>query len=328
MSTRTLRLLFASLAMALALFAAGCQTTDSPPAETVLWLKLNDSLSQYDLVLVELLDRQSDSVLHVLWDKALPSPAKDIPGYPLKSLAGKPFIIKVTGYKAAGQLALETFIYYEGGKKSVLHTVLAPLKPVNGLVKLTPSAGTLSPAFNKDSLNYKVTLPTGTTSVTFTLQTENPAATTVFAGDSLASGAVSKPRAIGTSPDTVKVSITDKSTGTAITRDYFIILLPTMPPGLFLASLRPTYGTLFPDFTPDNQIYQLQLPNKIDTVAFYATPADAKTMSVTINNKVIFTGAKSEVFHLDPGMALPLQIFVHRGEETSFYQVTISRDPP
>ena len=328
MPARTFRLICASLAAALAFLLAGCQTTDPPPAETVLWLKLNDSLSQYDLVKVELKDRQTDSVLRVLWNGPLRSPGKDIPGYPLKSLAGKPFIVRVTGYKAAGQLALETLIYYDGGKKSVLHSPVGPLKPVNGLLKLTPSTGTLSPAFNKDSLNYKVTLPAGVSTVTFTMVPENSAATLSFAGDPLAAGATSKAQSVGNTPDTVKVQVTDNSTGAPAMREYTVIIYPTLPPGLYLASIRPTYGSLFPAFTPADQIYTLNLPNSIDTVAFYITPADTKTMTVTINNKALFPGAKSEVFHVDAGMAMPLQIFVHRGEESSFYQVTVSRAPP
>ncbi|HKP96827.1 MAG TPA: cadherin-like beta sandwich domain-containing protein [Fibrobacteria bacterium] len=320
------KLFFASMAAALSLFLGGCQTTDPPPAETVLWLKLNDSLSRYDLVVVQILNRQTQEVMGMLWNKPLPNPAKDIPGYPLKSLANQPFIVKVTGYKAMGQLALETLIYYESGKKSVLHTDLPPLRPVNGLVKLVPSTGTMSPAFNRDSLEYKVTLPSGADSVSFALQAENPAAVISFGGATVASGASAPKRAVGTSPDTVKVMVTDLSTGTAATRTYTLVLFPTPPPGLYLSGIKPTFGSLFPDFTPESQIYTLHLPSNVDTVAFFLTPADASTMTMTINQKAIFPGAKSEVFKIEKNLAYPIQIFVFRGSEMSFYQVTITRD--
>src|SRR4051812_8481647 len=91
-------LLWACLALPLPIFLGSCQTTDPPPAETVLWLKLNDSLSRYERVLVEILNRQTTEVIGTLWDNPLPNPGKDIPGYRLKSLANKPFIVKVTGF--------------------------------------------------------------------------------------------------------------------------------------------------------------------------------------------------------------------------------------
>jgi hypothetical protein len=323
---RTFRILFASLAAAMAAFLSGCETTDPPPAETVLWVKLNDSLSRYDLVIVQVLDYQSNELVKTLWNGPLRNPSKDIPGYPLKSLAQKDFVVKVTGYKAMGQLALETLINYVGGTKAVLHTELQPLKPVNGLVMLTPSSGTLGPAFNKDSLNYKLTLPSGVNSVTFVPQAESPSASITLDSQTLASGASSKPITVGTKPDTVDISVTDASTGVSATRNYTVVVFPTLPPGLNLASLKPTAGTLSPPFTPENQIYQLQLPADIDTVAFFLSPSDTKNTTMTIKDKAIFPGAKSQVYHIDPGTPFPVPITVTRGDEMSFYQVTVVRD--
>jgi hypothetical protein len=324
---RAFRILIVSFAAAMAAFFSGCDTTDPPPAETVLWVKLNDSLSRYDLVIVQVKDYQTNQAVTTLWNGRLQNPSKDIPGYPLKDLAHKDFIVEVTGYKA-GQRALETIINYVGGTKAVLHTELEPLKPINGLVKLTPSTGTLSPAFNKDSLSYKLTLPTGANSVTFAPQPESPSASITVDSQTVASGASSKPIQIGSKPDTVSISVTDASTGTAATRTYTVIVLPTPPPGLTLVILKPTAGTLTPAFTPDNQMYQLQLPNNIDTVAFFLRPSDTKNTTMTIKDRAIFPDAKSQVYHIDPGVAFPVTINVVRGDELSFYQVTVTRDPP
>jgi hypothetical protein len=323
---RALRILSASLAIAMSAFLSSCETTDPPPAETVLWVKLNDSLSRYDLVIVQVKDYQTNQAVTTLWNGRLQNPSKDIPGYPLKDLAHKDFVVEVTGYKA-GQRALETIINYVGGTKAVLHTELEPLKPINGLVKLTTSSGTLSPAFNKDSLNYKLTLPTGVGSVTFAPQPESQAASITIDSQAVASGASSKPIQIGTKPDTVSIAVTDASTGVSATRTYTVILLPTPPPGLTLVLLKPTAGTLTPAFSPENQMYQLQLPNNIDTVAFFLRPSDTKNTTMTIRDKAIFPDAKSQVYHVDPGVPFPVTINVVRGDELSFYQVTVNRDP-
>jgi hypothetical protein len=74
-------------------------------------------------------------------------------------------------------------------------------------------------------------------------------------------------------------------------------------------------------------MYQLQLPNNIDTVAFFLRPSDTKNTTMTIRDKAIFPDAKSQVYHVDPGVPFPVTINVVRGDELSFYQVTVNRDP-
>ncbi|MDB5047501.1 MAG: hypothetical protein JWO30_572 [Fibrobacteres bacterium] len=324
MSTRIPKILFAAAGLAFSLFLGSCQTTDPPPAETVLWVKLNDSLSRYDLVVVQILDRQTKEVVATLWNARLPAPNKDIPGYSLRSLASQPFIVKVSGYLGR-QLALETVITYEGGGiKHVLHTDLPPVQPVNGLLKMTPSIGSMSPLFVKDTLNYKVTVPAGITALSFNVVAENPAAAISFDGKPVASGASSQPIAIGNTPDTIEVKVTDMSTGTAATRTYTLVLFPTLPPGLNLTSIRPSAGTLFPEFTPQAQVYTLTLPPGVDTVSFFLTPSDPQTMTMKIKDIAIFTGAKSTVYKIDASSTLAIPIEVFRGDEASFYQVTIT----
>jgi hypothetical protein len=325
-SSRVRDLLLACLAASLALFLCACQTVDPPPADEVLWLKLNDSLSRYDRVKVQILDSQSIAV-KTLWDAKLSAPGSDLPAYTLGALSHRPFTIKVSGYKAL-QLAVETLIAYDGkGHKTVLHTALPPLRPTNGLLSLIPSSGQLSPSFLRDTLNYRISLPSGVKSVSFTMQPENPSAQISFEGESVLAGASTQAVIVGDSPETVQILVTDMSTGVASTRIYTLVILPTLPPGLYLGSLKPSAGTLAPDFTPEAQVYALYLTEDVDTVSFVLTAADPGTMTLFIDHKAIFSGSRSKVFTVDStDVSVPIE--VHRGSQLSFYNVTITHDKP
>ncbi|MEO7424112.1 MAG: cadherin-like beta sandwich domain-containing protein [Fibrobacteria bacterium] len=327
MATRFPYFLIACLGASLGLFLSGCQTVDPLPADEVLWLKLNDSLSRYDRVHVQIFDSLSAPV-YKLWNAKLPSPGTDLPPYTLGPLSHHRFTIKVSGFKAQEQLALETLIAYDGkGKKTVQHTELPPLRPVNGLLSLIPSSGKLSPNFLRDTLNYKVSLPAGVKSVSFTMQPENPDAMISFEGESVLTGSPTKPVNIGDTPETVQILVTDMSTGVASTRIYSLELFPTLPAGLYLASLQPSAGTLAPDFIPESQVYTLYLPEAIDTVSFVLTPSDLQTMTLLIDHKAIFSGARSKTFTVD-STDVPVPIEVHRGAQLSYYLVTLTHDKP
>jgi hypothetical protein len=318
-----------TLLLPLAFFLVSCQTTDPPPAEQVLRLKLNDSLKNYERVVVQVLDRQdTNRVLVTLWDDALPSPATQVKPYSLLGQTNPSFIVKVTGYKAKGQLALETMIFYDGGKKTVLHQWVPPLQTLDRLKQLTPSSGTMSPPFNKDSLNYLVTIPEGIASITFGLIAEDDEAVIRFAGDTVRSGTASKPRAVGTVLDTVTVLVTSSATGTASTKMYTLILRPTKPAELFVASMTPSVGILTPAFSPEITVYSLRLPTDIDTVSFRLYPADPKTMQMTFQGTAIFPGEKSFLFTLQPGGSDVATFEVVRGAGRKYYQVTIDRPLP
>jgi hypothetical protein len=140
----------------------------------------------------------------------------------------------------------------------------------------------------------------------------------------MTSGSTSQPIAVGNTPDTLEVKVTDMSTGTAVTRTYTVVLFPTLPPGLNLTSIKPSAGTMFPEFSPQAQVYTLTLPAGTDTVSFFLTPSDPQTMTMKIKDIAIFTGAKSAVYKVVAGSSLAIPIEVFRGDETSFYQVTIT----
>jgi hypothetical protein len=324
----SLRSGFAFLAAAIALICSGCQTVDPPPAETILRLHLNDSLARYEKVQVLLLDRNdTDRIIATLHNDVLKNPANEITGYKLGDLANKSFIVKVTAFVKPNRLALQTYIFYDAGKKTVRHDSLPPLQPLDWLVKLTPSLGIMSPAFHKDSMIYTVTVPSGITAITLAPEAYFDGAVVNMGGATIPSGASSQPIQIGANPDTVTMLVTDASTGKASTRTYTLILIATPPPGLNLGSLVPTAGKLSPAFEPATTFYTVSLPAGIDTVAFFVTPADPRTMTLTIAGMANFPGKKSQLFRLESNRSLVIPIEVYRGAEMAYFQVMIDRAP-
>ncbi|MDQ3000302.1 MAG: cadherin-like beta sandwich domain-containing protein [Fibrobacterota bacterium] len=321
-----LRFLFAFLVAAMAVLFSGCQTVDPPPAETILRLHLNDSLSRYEKVRVQLLDRNdTNKVIAVLHDGVLKNPANEITGYALGILAGKSFIVKVTAFLAQDRLALQTHIFYDAGKKTVRHDGVPPLQSLNWLVKLTPSVGVMSPVFHQDSLGYKVTIPAGIAAIALAPQAYFNGAVVSIDGATIPFGASSQPIQIGATSDTVTVLVSDATTGKVSTRTYTLILIPTPPAGLNLATLVPTAGNISPAFEPTTLAYTVSLPVGIDTVAFFVTPVDPKTMTLTISGLAYFSGKKSQVFTLYSNRSLVIPIEVKRGSELVYYQIMIDR---
>lgn len=313
-----------SIVAALAL--SGCQTTDTPEAKTFLVVRLDDSLKQYDRVLVQVFDRTDTAhLLQKLWDDRLSSPKTDIPEWDMSSFGTDYFIIKVTGFKAGDQVALRTRIFYEPppGHPTVLHETLQPLKPRNWLASLVPSVGALSPDFQPDSLRYQVKMPVGKSALNFTMTGAYPGALIQMNGDTVVPGVATKTIQIGNSPDTVLIRATDRSTGTASTRNYQVIVFPTLPPDVYLANLVPSTGTLNTQFTSQNTLYSLYMPPNEDTVSFLPTAIDPATMIITIAGSSLLAGQRSQVITVAKGATLDVPIYVTRGSTSAFYQITL-----
>jgi hypothetical protein len=313
-----------ALPLAALLAFAGCQTVDPPPAQNLLYLQLDDSLKRYDLVQVDVFDRDKpDKFLKTLWDKPLRAPASDIPAYDINALGTNRLIIKVQGIKA-NQVALQTRIFYAPPPEhpTVLHDSVAPLVPQNQLKSLTPSVGAMTPDFKPDILNYQIKMPEKMDSLNFILVTAYEGASIDFNGSTAISGQATKFVKIGNTPDTLLARVTDTSTGTPSTRDYHIVVFPTLPQGVSLLSLVPSTGRLGTEFTPQQTVYNLYMDPDKDTVSFLATPSPGTTL-VTIDGLAVFQGQQSQVITVARGTTYTVPITVHRGSDVGYYQITL-----
>ena len=206
-----------------------CQSAEPLPQETVLRLQLNDTLSRYDSVVITLVDHlDMTHVLEKVWAGPISTPSQ-IEGHTLTVAQGKDFIVRIAGYASHNQLRLETLIYYEGEKKTVVHRVPPPYQPLNQLTSLIPSVGKLTPAFKSDMLLYRDTLPLGTKTVKLQLAPLFSKAQVTVKGIPVAAGAASQDITVGNTVDTVVVLVTDATQGIAYTKQYQILLIPTLP---------------------------------------------------------------------------------------------------
>lgn len=313
-----------ALLLAAVLAFAGCQTVDPPPAQNLMYLQLDDSLKRYDLVQVDIYDRDSTSrLLTRLWNKALRDPARDIPAYDINALGTNRFIIKVSAFKA-NHLALQTRIFYAPppDHPTVLHDSIPPLVPQNKLKSLTPSVGAMTPDFYPDSMSYQIKMPEKTDSLNFILVTAYQGATINFNGIPAVSGQATKYVKIGNTPDTLVAHVTDTSTGTPSTLDYRIVVFPTLPQGVSLLSLVPSQGHLGTEFTSQQTVYNLYMDADKDTVSFLATASPGTTL-VTIDGLAVFPGQQSQVIKIDFGTTYTVPITVHRGSDVGYYQITL-----
>ena len=269
----------AGLAGAL-LFA--CNTDPGTKQQTVLRLKLNDSLSRYDKIVIYIMDLADTShVLEKVWSQELP-PGTQIPEYTLSAAnEGRQYYVKIQGFVQVNvggvlkdELVLETQIRTVDGVKTVIHVPLPSPPPRNQLSHLEPSTGgTLEPAFNKDSLTYLVKMQEGVGTVTFVVKSDNIKAVVTVQGDTVKVNVPPRVFTVGTNPDTVVVSVIDWG----VARNYTLIITPPVKAKLRLTSLTFSAGTLDPPFDPETSTYQLNVPNNIDTVTATMIPADLAT---------------------------------------------------
>ena len=311
----------------LALALSGCQT-DSPEAETVLLLKLNDSLSRYESVLVQIIDRNDTStVLATLWNKPLHKPDSDIQPFRLKTLSQDDFIVRILGYMDQGHLALHTRIDYSGGKKTVMHMQVGPVIGRDRLLKLTPSVGALSPGFDKDTSAYILKVDEDE-AVTFSMSAEIPSAVMTFEGEAVAFGSPTKAIPVTKDKDTLTITVTDPASSPPTKRTYTLYVVPNPPPPLLLRSLVPTAGALVPEFSPTTQVYNLMLPSGVDTISFVATPLAPLAMTMTIAGQGVLPGGRSEIFKIEESNSRRIIIQLNRNSEANTYYVFVSLFAP
>jgi hypothetical protein len=300
--------------------------TASPEQETFLTISLNDSLRSCEKVLVQVFDRNDTTrLLATPWNGPLSKPGNDIQKINMKGFGTEAIVVVVSGYKAGGQLSTRTLIFYspEDDSRTVRHDPVPPLVPHNWLESLAPSAGSLNPPFHRDTGRYTVKLPQGVAAISFTPTAPLPGIIIQANGAIVPSGTATKTFQVGNAPDSVWFMVTDTSTGISSTRDYRVALIPTPPPGLYLASLTPSTGFLGTEFSSENTIYYLYMPPDQDTVSFLASPLDPRTMTVTIDGQAVFPGQQSQVITVAKGTIYTLDIYVRRGGESGYYRILI-----
>lgn len=303
----------------------GCQLMEKEQADApiVLHLTLHDSLSKFDNVVVVVADGVDTArVIDTLWpNRPLPAPSQ-IPSRTLNGVKD-PFLVKVRGYRSAGQLAVETLIFYEAGKKRVVQTVLPPVIPVNTLARLTPSAGgTLEPPFSADVLNYNVMMADKVPNVSFdVIPTYTNKAIVVVAGDTVKPGVPAKVFTVGTTNDTVPILVTDLG----VTRIYRVVIVPPKALRVEVARMEHSVGTLDPAFSPSGDMFNLVVPSTVGSVDLRFWPADPSNQVLYYMGQQTFPGTTKTVVLAKPGDSTVLTVVVRKAGLSKEYVFFVSR---
>lgn len=313
----------ARILLGAALSLSGCQLLEkdqaSPPI--VLHLTLADSLSLFDNVTVVVADGVDTArVLDTIWPSLpLPNPAQ----IPSRTLTGvkDPFMVRVMGYRSAGQLAVETLIFYEGGRKRVVQKVLPPVVPINTLARLLPSTGTLEPAFSAEVLDYRVSMKATDASVSFNVVPTYSKATVAVGGDTLKPGSVARSFAIGTTDDTVLISVADLG----VTRTYRVVVVPPKPIQVELARIEHSAGTLDPPFAPSGDMFNLVVPATVGSVNLAFWPADPSSQRMFVLGQVTGAGIVKTVLLDKPGASTVVTVTVQKASTNKDYVFFVSR---
>jgi hypothetical protein len=154
----------AMAAAALCLFAQCRLFSEQDTAtENYVTVRLNDSLSRYDSVVVLILaGGDSSAIVGTLWSRRLDAPGA-IPTYRLDAGETRDMTVWVRAWDADGRLVLDESIAKVDGKQIV--TIRPIPKPSPRLASLSVSPGTLSPGFAPGTHAYSVSLPASQTSV-------------------------------------------------------------------------------------------------------------------------------------------------------------------
>jgi hypothetical protein len=198
------------------------------------------------------------------------------------------------------------------GKASKVYTVVVKRAKStnNALASLTSSAGSLVPGFDPGVLNYAITLPEGTPSVTLTAAAADPLAKV--------------------SPKTKTYTLKNGQTKTATikvraqsgaTRTYTVTITRDKSTNADLLWLRSTPALLAPAFSASVTDYSVTLPASTATATISAKAAD-KLSKVSID----VTGKASKKVSLLNGQSTTLNVVVTaQAGNTKAYTVYVNR---
>lgn len=193
------------------------------------------------------------------------------------------------------------------------------------LANLTLSQGTLSPAFDENTIGYTVQVPYTVTTMTLTPTVSDSDATITVNDTTASSGLPSQTIALSTGDNTITLIVTAQD-GT-ITKTYTVVVTQLGEPShnANLANLTLSSGILSPAFDGNTNTYTAQIPNTISSITVTPTSADSHS-TVLVNGQPIVSGTSSLGIPLNVGdNSLSIQVTAQDGSTTQIYSVTVTR---
>jgi len=216
--------------------------------------------------------------------------------------------------------------YNATGSRGSTNVSIKVLQSFTGLANLTTSAGTLSPAFNSDTLTYNFFVPATTSSLRVTPTRTQIGSTILVNGHSVPSGTASAaiPIAIDT---TTAITVSTTSADNSSTITYTLNISRVSPIAANLANLQVNGHATTPAFVANVTSYSLTVPPNVQSVTFYPV-LRYTTSTVTVNGSPAMSRQTTGPVYLNPGPnPIPIVVTAADGITTKTYTVNVTRDP-
>ena len=203
-----------------------------------------------------------------------------------------------------------------------------PLNNNATLANLMVSAGTLTPAFAPNTLDYTDAVSNAVTSVTVTAMLADPNATQTVNGTPLANGGTSAAIPLSVGMNAIPVIVTAQDGTTQQTYTITVNRAGPLSNNAALSNLIVSTGTLTPSFASATLDYSDSVSNATASINLTPTATDAGA-TITVNGLAVASGTASIDFALAVGAnAIPVIVTAQDGTTKQTYTVTVNRASP
>ena len=207
---------------------------------------------------------------------------------------------------------------------SIMEFELYPAPPTSPyLTNLTPSAGTLSPVFNRTTAAYTATVDNSVSAITLTPIAEDVNATIKVNGIAVRSATASQPVNLNIGSNTITVNVTSQIGG--LVQNYTVTV--TRLASNYLSGLTAQAGTtnvpLAPAFNKDTLGYTDSVGYDVASITVTPT-AENSASTITVNGIAIASGSASAPINLNTG-SNTVTIVVTNAGNLRTYTLTVTR---
>jgi uncharacterized protein YhjY with autotransporter beta-barrel domain len=190
------------------------------------------------------------------------------------------------------------------------------------LQNLIPSAGTLAPAFDPNTISYTLNVANDVETITFTPTLSDTRGAVVINGATIPNGTATPAINLAVGSNTVTTTVTAQN-GTT-TKTYTVNVIRAQSGNADLVGLVPSAGTLDPAFSPGNTAYSLTVPNGTSSLQLTPTFADP-TATVAVNGTTVPSGSASTALPLGIGTTTLTVVVTAQNGTTRSYTVNVTR---
>jgi alpha-tubulin suppressor-like RCC1 family protein len=202
-------------------------------------------------------------------------------------------------------------------------TITRPLpSAINTLSSLTPSEGSLIPAFHPDTSAYFLRVSNPTAFLTLTPSVTEPNATLTLNGTPFTSGTTTAPLPLTVGTNLITLQVTAQN-GTAI-KTYTLTVVRAPSPASLLSGLSLGATSLYPAFKPAIFQYSASVPANTSSITLTPAAADPAAQ-ISINGINVLSGETSPPIPLTTGTNTLTILLTAPDTSTSTYSLQIVR---